>query len=212
MAPEKAREKALNLLAEVQDGGDPSARRKAAREAETVADLAERYLDEHAEKKKRPRSVVSDRTLLRLHVLPRLSSVKLADLSRADVAKLHHDMRATPGAANRTLALLSKMMNLAGTVGNAPGRLKSLPACREVQGSEARALSFRRRTRPPGRRADGAGADGNGGAERRCGSPFADPHRLSALGNPHAAMGARRLRWRLPATTATARRARRRCT
>ena len=34
-------------------------------------------------------------------------------LTRADVARLHHGMRATPGAANRVLALLSKMCALA---------------------------------------------------------------------------------------------------
>jgi len=120
VAPEKARQKAQKLLAYVQDGGDPSAQRKAAREAETVADLAERYLDEHAEKRKRPRSIASDKTLLRLHVLPHLGALMVAEVSRADVHKLHHYMRATPGAANRTLALLSKMLNLAERWGMRP--------------------------------------------------------------------------------------------
>src|SRR5262249_38723277 len=67
------------------------------------------YLQEHAEVKKKPGSVRMDRTNLRLHVLPVLGSRLVQDLTRDDVARLHHAMRTTPGAANRVLALLSKM-------------------------------------------------------------------------------------------------------
>ena len=35
------------------------------------------------------------------------------DIDRRDIAKLHHDLHAKPGAANRCLALLSKMFSLA---------------------------------------------------------------------------------------------------
>jgi integrase len=37
----------------------------------------------------------------------------VADLTRADIAKLHHANRASPYQANRLLAVLSKMFNLA---------------------------------------------------------------------------------------------------
>ena len=37
----------------------------------------------------------------------------VTDIERRDIAALHHDMRATPYQANRTLAVLSKMFNLA---------------------------------------------------------------------------------------------------
>ena len=113
IGPEKARVMAKSLLAGVQDGADPATERREAREAPTVADLADRYMTEHAEVKKRPRSVASDKTLLRLHVLPALGRKKVAALSRADITRLHHSLRETPGAANRTLALVSKMLNLA---------------------------------------------------------------------------------------------------
>ena len=54
-----------------------------------------------------------DQVNLRLHVLPVLGSMKAQDVARGDIARFHHTMRATPGAANRVLALLSKMFNLA---------------------------------------------------------------------------------------------------
>ena len=113
LSPEKARRKAKSLLAGVQDGADPTTERREDRESPTVADLAERYMAEHAHPKKRPRSAETDASNLRLHVLPTLGRKRVAGMTRTDVADLHHAMRETPGAANRTLALVSKMMNLA---------------------------------------------------------------------------------------------------
>ena len=47
------------------------------------------------------------------HVLPAIGKRKVTEVTRADVLRLHHSLRATPYEANRTLALISKMMNLA---------------------------------------------------------------------------------------------------
>lgn len=113
MRPEQARRIARQWAAEVQRGGDPGGERREAGRAPTVSALAERYMAEHALVKKRPRSARSDESNLRNHVLPALGSKKAAAVTRADIAKLHHSMRNTPGAANRVLALLSKMFNLA---------------------------------------------------------------------------------------------------
>lgn len=113
IAPEQARRAARGMHADVQRGADPAEDRMGERKAPTLRHLADQYLEQHAEKKKRPRSIASDKTLLRLHILPAIGNRRVAALSRADVIKLHHSMRETPGAANRTLALLSKMLNLA---------------------------------------------------------------------------------------------------
>ena len=112
-SPEKAREKARSMLANIQDGADPAKERKEARKAPSVAELAERYLEEHARAKKRPSSVRMDEANLRLHVLSALGRMKVAAITRPDITNLHHSMRDRPGAANRVLALLSKMFNLA---------------------------------------------------------------------------------------------------
>jgi integrase len=70
-------------------------------------------MEEHAKVKKRQGSSQADETLLRLHILPQLGSMKVTAIDRRDIGQLHHAMRKQPGAANRTLALLSKMFNLA---------------------------------------------------------------------------------------------------
>jgi integrase len=75
--------------------------------------LAKRYLDEHARPKKKPSSIEADERNLNNHVLPALRQRPVAEVTRADIMRLHHQMRHAPGACNRTLALLSKMFNLA---------------------------------------------------------------------------------------------------
>lgn len=113
VSPEEARRKARKLLGQVQDGSDPATERKDARSAPTVADLAERFMKEHANVKKRASSAQMDAINLRLHVLPSLGRKKVATVTRTDITSLHHAMRDRPGAANRVMALLSKMFNLA---------------------------------------------------------------------------------------------------
>ena len=58
--------------------------------------------------------------MIEAHIKPKLGKVKVAGLSRAEVARLHHGMRETPYEANRTLAVFSKMLNLAEAWGLRP--------------------------------------------------------------------------------------------
>jgi integrase len=127
---EQARRDARVLLGDVDRGRDPLEERQRDRGGETVAELAARYLAEHAEAKKKPRSVAEDLRLLEKRVLPVLGRRKVADLTRADLAKLHHSLRDTPTEANRTLSLLSKMLSLAERWGLRPDA--SNP-CRHVE-------------------------------------------------------------------------------
>lgn len=110
---EQGRTKALHYFHRVQQGDDPIAEEVALRRAPTVAELAERYMTEHSLVKKKPGSIRPDTYNLCCHVLPALGTKKVAAVTRADIAALHHAMRETPGAANRVLALLSKMFTLA---------------------------------------------------------------------------------------------------
>lgn len=130
LTAEQARRMAQDALSKVRRGEDPMAQRAAERAAATVAELAERYLKQHAEAKKKPASQRSDRFLLRRHILPALGRITLKDLTRADVTALHHALRATPYVANRALALLSKMFALAVVWGVLPDAVNP---CRGVE-------------------------------------------------------------------------------
>jgi hypothetical protein len=54
-----------------------------------------------------------DESLIERIIKRKLGSRSTADITRADVAKLHKELRNTPRQANMVVALLSKMMNLA---------------------------------------------------------------------------------------------------
>jgi integrase len=109
---DQARAEVLRLKGKIAGGADPAQEKAEVKKAPTVADLAQRYLEEHAEAKKKPASVAEDRRMLAGFILPALGSRKVSAVSRGDVAKLHHALRETPYQANRVLALLGKMFSL----------------------------------------------------------------------------------------------------
>ena len=120
LTAEEARRQARLLLAEAQRGTDPAADRIADLRAENLVDFAERYMAQYAPQTKKLSSIQTDRINLRCHILPALGNLPVAGIAHADVARVYYGMRATPGAANRTLALLSHMMNVAEREGLRP--------------------------------------------------------------------------------------------
>ncbi|MBF0268688.1 MAG: tyrosine-type recombinase/integrase [Alphaproteobacteria bacterium] len=113
LTPEEARKEAKLRLAEVQKGEDPVELRERERHSLSVAKLCERYMEEHALVHKKPRSASQDRRLIDNRINPAMGSLKVEQITRADILKLQNEMRNTPYEANRALALLSKMFNLA---------------------------------------------------------------------------------------------------
>lgn len=114
-----ARRKSAEAKEKVSKGTDPGTElvklKKAERDAETVADLAEEYLDKWARPRKRPRCAKEDERILNKDVLPHWGKRKAKDITRRDVIKLLDGIvdRPAPIHANRVLALLSKMFNFA---------------------------------------------------------------------------------------------------
>jgi integrase len=111
--PDVARKEAARLLTLVGAGLDPMATKMAARTAPTVRDLAERFLREHVEAKKKPKTQEEYRRLVDKNILPVLGSRAITAVTAADVGALHHRFRRTPTTANRAIAVLSKAMTLA---------------------------------------------------------------------------------------------------
>jgi len=113
LTTEKARTKAFGMLAAVKDGADPAGDRQLARNALTVEELVERFEEEHVAVRLKPQTARDYRRIIHRYILPTLGKLAIADVTRADVARLHHDLRHIPYQANRCLAVLSKMFNLA---------------------------------------------------------------------------------------------------
>ena len=113
MTVTEARERARALRVQVDQGEDPSQERKGRLTAPTMTDLWDVYLEQHAKPNKKPRSVAEDERLWRLHLSPRFAKEKVANVGVAEVRTMMSKMRDRPGAANRSLALLSMMFSFA---------------------------------------------------------------------------------------------------
>jgi len=110
---DEARGIARNWLSDVAKGGDPSRDKQLHRKSPTVAELCDRFLAEHVEVRLKPKSIYENRRLIERHIKLRLGSNKVESVDRSDISKLHHALRETPHQANRVIALISKMFNLA---------------------------------------------------------------------------------------------------
>jgi integrase len=115
---EAARKRAKDMAAQVADGTNPIEARNAEREAaptRTFQALADRYLKEHAERHKRPRSAEEDRRNLAVHVLPKWAKRDFRSIRRADAIELVESILGAGkhAAANRVHALISKIFSFA---------------------------------------------------------------------------------------------------
>jgi integrase len=110
---DQAKKHARGILADALRGQDPVGERRAVRKAPNMADLASDYLERHAVPKKRPKSVRDDRAMLENVILPAVGTKKVASIERRDIESMHLRLSDRPYQANRVLALISKMLNLA---------------------------------------------------------------------------------------------------
>jgi len=75
--------------------------------------VATEFLDKHVKAKRKARTADEYERILTVHVIPALGSKRIVDLRRADVAKLHSKLSASPYQANRAVALVSAVWNWA---------------------------------------------------------------------------------------------------
>ncbi len=114
-----ARTVARSELAKVEtEGADPVATREQEGQGETMRDLCLAYMDRHGNAKK---SGDEDQRRINAYVLPKWGSRKARAITRPDVETLHRTIgKRAPYEANRVLALLSKMFELARRWGFVP--------------------------------------------------------------------------------------------
>ena len=96
LAPEEARAKARRLLADVEAGSDPSAQRREARKALTVAQLCELYMEAaraglvmtRFRKPKRASTIAIDEGRVSRHIVPLIGQCIASELRRTDVQRM----------------------------------------------------------------------------------------------------------------------------
>lgn len=102
---EQARSEALKILGDVERGIDRAGERDATREALTVRELGNRWLDQHVRRKCKPTTIAEATRLLEKIVYPALGERAARDVTRGDVMRLHADQFKRPVSGNRSLAI-----------------------------------------------------------------------------------------------------------
>lgn len=132
---ELARKEAQRIWGLIRSGADVTSLRAKPGQPVVMAELCARYLKEHADQHKKPSSRLSDERNIANHIIPLLGKRVVEDVTRADIDRFKLAVRegrtakrgakrsdtyrggavvtGGPGVANRCLALLSKMFNLA---------------------------------------------------------------------------------------------------
>lgn len=117
---EQARKEAMAVLGQVSRQIDPASNKEANRNALTVQDGIDLFLETHVDSKLKSASQNQYKDILQRIVAPKLGKLKLQALTRNDVARLHDSLRDTPVYANRMLAVVSAFSNWAERRGYRP--------------------------------------------------------------------------------------------
>jgi integrase len=127
LTADEARSQAKALLGRVAAGDDPASEQADSRAAHierkaalTFDVLIERFLSDHVESKRKPRTAEYYRSLLERHAKPALGVRPAAELTRPEIAKLHLALRANLHTANRLVAVVSSMYSFAAKNGLVP--------------------------------------------------------------------------------------------
>jgi integrase len=105
-----ARKLTARAMLAVAEGTDPAAEKRAERGAGSFADLAVKYVEQHA--KRRNRSWQQADKLIARHVLPRWGKLAASSITRGDVKALMRGI-AAPVLANQVLAAVSAVFSWA---------------------------------------------------------------------------------------------------
>jgi integrase len=124
---DQARKMALERTSELIKGGDPSQCKRKEREIPRFDHFARRYLAEHCEIKNKPTTLRNNKAIIENILIPRFGAMAISRFGHDEVLKLRNSMRRTPYRANRAIALIRHMMNLAEQLGHRPPHTNPCP-------------------------------------------------------------------------------------
>ncbi|AIF82061.1 hypothetical protein I862_07535 [endosymbiont of Acanthamoeba sp. UWC8] len=110
---EKARDKAITMLAKIKEGRDPQEEKKQNLNQPTIKELSKRFLEDYIALHCKKSTAKIYHHYFDKHIIPLLGNINVFKVTRADIAGFHLSLRKTPYGANRCLAAISTMFNMA---------------------------------------------------------------------------------------------------
>jgi len=107
-------------LGSVAHGHDPADQKTTERGVPTVTELADRFMAEHVEAKRKGGTARFYRDILDRIVKPAVGTTKADKLTRLQVGRMHSSLAETPFQANRVLAVVGSMYAFAARAGIVP--------------------------------------------------------------------------------------------
>jgi len=134
--PESAREEAQRLLGDVANKADPAAEKRTARNAQTICQLCDLYLEEAAAGRlvtrrrapKKASTLETDRGRIERHIKPLLGRRSVASFTREDIEAFMHDVAAgkTAGKIKTKARGLARVRGGKGTASRTVGLLGAI--------------------------------------------------------------------------------------
>ena len=113
LALDQARKLAKADVGAVAGGGDPLTQKDTAKDGLTFGTVADRFLAEHVEARRKAATLRLYRLAIDGHLRPAFGARSIAEVTAGDMARLHARLKSTPYLANRVLAVASKLCNWA---------------------------------------------------------------------------------------------------
>ena len=113
LTPDQARNLAKEYLVEVVKGGNPAEEKKVFVNAPTLGDFCDHFIDKYATRDLKPSTLSEYKRAVDIFIKPNLGKIKIQDVSKADIARLHQKYSDKPYQANRTRGVLSRIFNIA---------------------------------------------------------------------------------------------------
>ena len=117
---DEARNRAKEILGAVATGADPAADLALRRSASTFKEIADLFLREHVGPKRKMSTAQDYESLLTTYAIPALGNRKAEAVTRAEVARLHDQLKDKPYQANRLLAVIGSLYTFAERRGLVP--------------------------------------------------------------------------------------------
>ena len=127
---DEARRKARILLGEAEAGKNPALAASSKRKAPKLSEVSERFVNEHVKTRLKAGTQQNYISVLNNYILPAIGHKRITDITLEDLSALHTSLSHKPTQANRSVLVMSKLLNLSEQWGL---RTMGSNPCRHIQ-------------------------------------------------------------------------------